>query len=271
MLECVVKPQDKPSDARDVRDPGLEVHKYSESTATLECVVNPQDKPLDAGEVRDFAEMDHSGSESRATLECAVKPQDEPPDSPVGQRVSAQEEMRQIQSIGVTGTMQGADPRSESKATLEWVDSSSQEEDGSQHLPEYLRKLYTDACTRLTKSQARKVSAVLLKYAEVFAATDLDIGRFTALVHYVKTGNAFPIKQGMRRTPLGFEGEEKKTIDSMLDAGVIEPSCAEWASPPVLVRKKDGTWRYCIDFRAVNNVTVKHAYPCPWSRNASTA
>ena len=89
MLECVVKPQDKPSDARDVRDPGLEVHKHSESTATLECVVNPQDKPPDAGEVRDFAEMDHSGSESRATLECAVKAQDEPPDSPVGQRVSA--------------------------------------------------------------------------------------------------------------------------------------------------------------------------------------
>ena len=263
MLECVVKPQDKPPDAREVRDPGLGVHTCSESTATLECVVNPQDKPPDAREVRDFAEMDHSGSESRETLECAVKPQDKPPDSPEGPRVRAQEEMRQIPSIGVTGTKQGGDPRSESKATLEWVDSPSQEEDGFQQLPEYLRKLYKDACTRLTKSEARKVLAVLLKYVEVFAATDLDIGRFTALVHYVKTGKAFPIKQGMRRTPLGFEGEEKKTIDSMLDAGVIEPSRAEWASPPVLVRKKDGTWRYCIDFRAVNNVTVKDAYPLP--------
>ena len=63
MLECVVKPQDKPPDAREVRDPGLGVHTCSESTATLECVVNPQDKPPDAREVRDFTEMDHSGSE----------------------------------------------------------------------------------------------------------------------------------------------------------------------------------------------------------------
>ena len=183
MQECVVMPQDKPPEVRDVRDPGLEVHKRSEFTVTLECVVNPQHKPPDAREVRDFAEMDHSGSESRETLEPAVKPQDKPPDSPVGQRVSAQEVMRQIQSIGVTGTKQGGDPRSESKARLEWVDSLSQEEDGSQQLPEYLRKLYTDACTRLTKSQTQKVLAVLLNYAEIFAATDLDIGGFTVLVH----------------------------------------------------------------------------------------
>ena len=65
----------------------------------------------------------------------------------------------------------------------------------------------------------------------------------------------------MRRSPLGFEKEEKKTIDSVMDAGVIEQSQSEWASPPVLVRKKDGSWRYCIDFRAVNNVTTKDAYP----------
>ena len=94
----------------------------NESTTMLECVVNPQGKPPDAREVRDFAEIDHSGSEPRETLECAVKPQDKPPESLVGQRVSAQEEMRQIQSIGVTGTKQGGDPRSESKAMLEWVD-----------------------------------------------------------------------------------------------------------------------------------------------------
>ena len=49
----------------------------------------------------------------------------------------------------------------------------------------------------------------------------------------------------------------------MLAAGVIEHSHSEWASPPVLVWKKDGSWRYCIDFRAVNNVCAKDAYPLP--------
>ena len=133
--------------------------------------------------------------------------------------------------------------------------------EGSEKLPEYMRTLYEKSCQNHTRAQAEKVLQVLLKFLEVFAATDLDIGRFTALVHYIRTGSAFPIKQGMRRTPLGFEQEEKKTIDSMLDAGVIEPSQSEWASPPVLVRKKDGSWRYCIDFRAVNNATIKDAYP----------
>ena len=192
---------------------------------------------------------DCGDSQSRGMLECIVQPQDG-------------DKAKRIHKVGVTGSEGGSDHHSESKVTLEGVDLQSQE-DGSQQLPEYLRKLYTDACPRLTAPQARRVLAVLLKYVNVFAATDLDIGRFTALVHNVKTGKAFPIKQGMRRTPLGFEGEEKKTIDSMLDAGVIKPSRSEWASPPVLVRKKDGSWRYCIDYRSVNNVTVKDAYPLP--------
>ena len=97
----------------------------------------------------------------------------------------------------------------------------------------------------------------------MFATRDLDIGRFTALVHYLKTGQAFPIKQSMRRSPLGFEKQEKATLEQMLAAGVIEHSHSEWASPPLLVRKKDGSWRYCIDFRAVNNVCAKDAYPLP--------
>ena len=131
-------------------------------------------------------------------LACIVQPQDG-------------DKAKRIQKVGVTGSEEGSDHHSESKATLEGVDLQSQD-DGSQQLPEYLRKLYTDACQRLTAPQARRVLAVLLKYVNVFAATDLDIGRFTALVHYVKTGKAFPIKQGMRRTPLGFEGERRKQL-----------------------------------------------------------
>ena len=52
-------------------------------------------------------------------------------------------------------------------------------------------------------------------------------------------------------------------LDQMLSAGVTEHSHSEWASPPVLVRKRYGSWRYCIDFRTVNTVTEKVAYPLP--------
>ena len=67
----------------------------------------------------------------------------------------------------------------------------------------------------------------------------------------------------MRRTPLGFEAEEERHLHSMLNSEVIQPSSSEWSSPPVLVRKKDGGVRWCIDYRALNNVTKKDVFPLP--------
>ena len=49
----------------------------------------------------------------------------------------------------------------------------------------------------------------------------------------------------------------------MLEAGVIEPSTSEWASPPVLIRKRDGNIRWCVDYRALNKVTKKDVFPLP--------
>lgn len=49
----------------------------------------------------------------------------------------------------------------------------------------------------------------------------------------------------------------------MLDAGVIQESVSEWASAPVLIRKRDGTERWCVDYKALNDVTVKDTFPLP--------
>ena len=90
-----------------------------------------------------------------------------------------------------------------------------------------------------------------------------DLGTFTAVKHHIDTGNARPIKQRMRQTPLGYANEEQEHLEKLLKDVVIEPSCSEWASPCVLVRKREGPVRWCIDLRKLNDVTVKDCYPLP--------
>ena len=65
------------------------------------------------------------------------------------------------------------------------------------------------------------------------------------------------------RTPLAKRLTVETEVRKMLDMGIIRPSASEWSSPVTLVPKKDGTTRFCIDYRAVNDVTIKDRYPLP--------
>jgi hypothetical protein len=68
---------------------------------------------------------------------------------------------------------------------------------------------------------------------------------------------------GMYRSSVLENAEIKKQVQELLDKGIIRPSSSPCGSPIVLVPKKDGTWRMCIDFRALNKITVKNRYPLP--------
>lgn len=65
----------------------------------------------------------------------------------------------------------------------------------------------------------------------------------------------------MRRTPLGFQDQEEEHINKLSEISVIVPPTSDWASAPILVKKKDGSMNYCIDYRALNSKTVKDCYP----------
>lgn len=64
--------------------------------------------------------------------------------------------------------------------------------------------------------------------------------------------------------PVATKGVKESEVQKMLDRGVIRPSNSPWSSPVVFVRKQDGSWRLCVDFRELNSVTHKDAYPLPW-------
>jgi len=130
-------------------------------------------------------------------------------------------------------------------------------------VPKHVKTIFDEACQRLSTREQIAVARLLTVYGNMFSQDKTDLGMFTLLTHRIQTYNEEPVKERLRRTPLKFQKEEEKTLNEMLKAGVIEPSFSEWASAPVLVRKKDGEVRYTVDFRQVNTKTVKDAYPLP--------
>ena len=91
----------------------------------------------------------------------------------------------------------------------------------------------------------------------------MDMGRTNLVKHHIKLTDPVPFKEAYRRIPPQMYDEVKAHIQEMLDLGAIRPSNSPWASAIVLVRKKDGRLRFCIDLRKLNNRTVKDAYSLP--------
>ena len=136
-------------------------------------------------------------------------------------------------------------------------------EKGSGEVPEHLVEPLERASQELTAVQRSGLAVVLSEYSDVFAADEFDLGNFTAIQHEIETGDSRPVKQRMRRTPMGFAEEEEAHLKKMLKAGVIQESVSEWSSAPVLVRKRDGKVRWCIDYRGLNDCTRKDVFPLP--------
>jgi hypothetical protein len=121
----------------------------------------------------------------------------------------------------------------------------------------------TGLAADLTEDQRRQVAGLILDYQDVFSSGPDDMGHTDLVQHQIDTGDARPIRLPPRRIPIAKQKTETDEIKRMLDRGVIQPSASAWASPVVLVTKKDGTTRFCIDYRKLNDVTRKDAYPLP--------
>lgn len=117
--------------------------------------------------------------------------------------------------------------------------------------------------TDMTEPQKKQLQMLLNEYRDIFAQSSKELGKTDWVQHVINTGDAAPIRQRPYRVPQAQKARIEKCIDEMLEQGVVRPSNSPWASPVVLVKKPDGSDRFCVDFRAVNSVTRKSSYPLP--------
>ena len=114
----------------------------------------------------------------------------------------------------------------------------------------------------LSSEERKRVFDLLVKNEAVFPQKN-EIGKTKVLQHQIHTGEAQPVRQRPRSTPFHQREESRRVLQDMLDKNIIRPSSSPWASPVVLVKMKDGSLRFCVDFQKLNSLTWKDAYALP--------
>ena len=107
----------------------------------------------------------------------------------------------------------------------------------------------------LSSSELDQVKELLIKWKHIFSTGDTDLGCTNKVKHHISLTNSEPFKERYRRIPPQLYHEVKEHLRDMLRAKVIKESCSPFASI-VLVKKKDGSLRFCIDFRKLNSRTI---------------
>ncbi len=130
-------------------------------------------------------------------------------------------------------------------------------------LPEHLQPLMEWISEDITAREREELAVAIYEYRDVFSSGPENMGQTDLVTHTIDTREHHPICLPPRRLPITKQDVEKAEVQKMLDLGVIEPCQSSWARPVVLVTKKDGSTRFCVDYRKVNDVTCKDAYPLP--------
>lgn len=115
----------------------------------------------------------------------------------------------------------------------------------------------------LSESECSEVKDFLEKWKHIFSSGFTDLGCTELVEHTIELSDPNPFKEAYRRIPPGMFEEVREHLQEMLKAGAIRESRSPFSSNVVLVRKKDKSLRFCIDFRKLNNRTVKDAYALP--------
>ena len=144
------------------------------------------------------------------------------------------------------------------------ADATLQPQGATRTLPHHLQDLVEQTCHDLDSSQRHRLAEVLSDYSDIFPVPGAPLtGHMDAVEHDINTGDWPPIRCAPRRMSPQKMKKEDECVAEMLTGGQIEASDSPWSSPVVLVTKKDGGTRFCVDYRQLNDATTKDAYPLP--------
>lgn len=115
----------------------------------------------------------------------------------------------------------------------------------------------------LSVGDQSKVKDLLRKYQSVFSTFEGDLGCTDLISHDIPLLDDVPVRQRYRRVPPSDYEAVRAHINQLLETQVTRESCSPYASPIVLVKKKDGSLRMCVDYRQLNTKTRKDAFPLP--------
>ena len=117
--------------------------------------------------------------------------------------------------------------------------------------------------TDLEETELFRLQALMIEYHEVFAKSDADLGCLTECPHRIELLDKPPTPARPYRIPRAQEATLKEQLDKLLEANIIRPSSSPFASPIVLVKKRDGSLRLCVDYRRLNKVSQNLIFPLP--------
>ena len=100
-------------------------------------------------------------------------------------------------------------------------------------------------------------------YSDIFALDSTELGTTDLVIHLIDTGDSHPIRQPLKRIPFALQRTVEEMVQKMMAQGVIQNSNSPWASPVVLIKKKDGSHRFCVDYRRLNTITKMDVFPLP--------
>ncbi|UYV80667.1 hypothetical protein LAZ67_19001324, partial [Cordylochernes scorpioides] len=143
------------------------------------------------------------------------------------------------------------------------IESSDKLQETQLKSREWSQKINLTLDPGLSEIQRLQLVSCLDEFIGIFDFGSTPIKPTSTVKHKINTGDQSPIKQRPYRVAPSERRLIQDEVNKMIENHIVKPSESPWSSPVILVRKKDGTWRFCVDYRRLNKITKKDVYPLP--------